>query len=161
MAAPLLAACGNSGFKPLYGSAALGGGGVSEKLARIQIAPIPGRVGQQIRNELIFQASGGGAQPQPVYRLEIAIRERVASTLVQTTGETTSSVYNLDASYALIELNSKQTVFQGRSYGRAGFERVESIFANVRARRNAEDRAAGTVANELKTRLEAYLATNA
>ena len=46
-------------------------------------APIPGRVGQRIRNELIFQSTGGGAAQTPTLRLEIAIRESVTSTLVR------------------------------------------------------------------------------
>ena len=49
-------------------------------------------------------------------------------------------------------------VLEGRSYGRAGFERVTSVFANVRAREDAENRAAKTVGEELRTRLLAYLA---
>jgi LPS-assembly lipoprotein len=47
---------------------------------------------------------------------------------------------------------------EGRSYGRAGFERVNSVFANVRAREDAENRAAKTVGDELRTRVLAYLA---
>ena len=46
----------------------------------------------------------------------------------------------------------------GRSFGRASFERVQSIFANVRAKEDAENRAAKTVGEELKSRLSIYLA---
>ncbi len=56
---PLLAACGNSGFRPLYGSAGIGAQ-VDEKLARVEMTQIPGRVGQRIRNEFIFLSTGGG-----------------------------------------------------------------------------------------------------
>jgi LPS-assembly lipoprotein len=52
-------------------------------------------------------------------------------------------------------------MLEGSSYGRAAFDRVESIFANVRAKQDAEDRAATTVANDLKTRLAAFLSTAA
>ena len=48
-------------------------------------------------------------------------------------------------------------VLTGKSYGRAAFQRFTSIFANVRARQDAEDRAAKTVGDELKARLAAYL----
>ena len=81
LAVPMLAACGNSGFRPLYGSSAVGGGNVSEKLAQVSIGKIPGRVGQKIRNELIFDTTGGGHALPPEYRLDIAIRETVTSTL--------------------------------------------------------------------------------
>lgn len=160
LVAPLVAACGNGGFRPMYGD--LGGGGVlSEKLAQVEIAPIPGRVGQRLRNELIFETRGGGNPLPPEYRLEIAIRETVTSTLVQRSGDSRGQIYSLDASFRLISLADKKVVLAGTSYGRAGFERFDSVFANVRARRDAEDRAANTVSADLKARLAAFLATQA
>ena len=58
--APGLAACGGGGFKPMY--AAHGGQAVSEKMAQVSVTTIPGRVGQQLRNELIFRTTGGGGK---------------------------------------------------------------------------------------------------
>jgi LPS-assembly lipoprotein len=153
----ILSGCGDSGFRPLYGSSAIGGANVEEKLAAVDVAPIPGRVGQRIRNELIYQATGGGLPLPPEYRLDIAVREYVSSTLVQIDGNAAGQVYNLDASYTLVRISDKQVVAEGKSYARAGFERLTSIFANVRARENAENRAAKTVGEELRTRLMAHL----
>ncbi|MGQ0674225.1 MAG: hypothetical protein ACT4N2_15300 [Hyphomicrobium sp.] len=157
---PLLTACGNGGFRPLYGSAGVGAD-VSDKLAQVQIATVPGRVGQVIRNELIFQATGGGQPLPPEYRLEIAISENVTSTLVQTDGDSLGQLYTIDASFRLIRLADNSVALKGISYGRAGFERFDSIFANVRAREDAENRAAKTVGEELKARLSAFLSGSA
>lgn len=155
-----LSACGSEGgFRPLYGTTA-SGIGLDEKMAQVQIAPIPSRVGQRIRNELIFQNTGGGTPPPPLYTLEIAITESVTSTLVQSTGESLSQIYNLNASFRLISVKDKQVVFQGSSSGRAGFERFTSIYSNVRAREDAENRAAKTVAEEIKGRLAARLSSS-
>src|SRR5690349_19802449 len=82
---PLLSACGGTGFRPLNATSAFGGANANEKFAHIDIVTIPGRVGQRIRNELIFQTTGGGEAKQPTMRLEIAIRESIISTLVTTT----------------------------------------------------------------------------
>ncbi|MGD9668701.1 MAG: LPS assembly lipoprotein LptE [Hyphomicrobiaceae bacterium] len=158
IAASLAAGCADSGFRPLYGTASIGGAQVSEKLAQVEIAPIPGRVGQQIRNEVIFQTTGGGSASPPAYRLEIVIRESITSTLVKISGDASGSVYNLDADFRLVRMSDKQVVMQGKSAGRAAFERFTSVFANVRARRDAENRAANTIAQDLKTRVAAYLA---
>lgn len=157
--AVLLSACGDSGFRPLYGSAALGGANVGEKLAQIEFAPIPGRVGQRVRNELVYQATGGGTPPPPVYRLEIAVAESVNSTLVKSDGNSLSSIYGLDATFRLIRISDRSVVLQGKSFGRASFERYTSIFSNVRAQEDAENRAAKSVGDELRTRISAYLAT--
>lgn len=154
-----LTACGSeAGFRPLYGPTP-SGIGVDQAMAQVQIAPIPSRVGQRIRNELIFQHTGGGAPPPPLYTLEIVITESVTSTLVQTSGEALSQIYNLNATFRLVSIKDKRVVLTGNSHARAGFERFTSIYANVRAREDAENRAARTLAEELKGRLAAHLST--
>jgi LPS-assembly lipoprotein len=156
--APFLSACGNSGFRPLYGSTGLGGAAADAKLAKVSVNTIPGRVGQQIRNELIFQSTGGGGEVQnPEMRLEVAIRESVTSTLVTQDGDSDGQVFSVEAKFQLIRISDKSVVLSGMSYGRASFERNKSIFSNVRAREDAEDRAAKTVAEDLKARLAAHL----
>jgi LPS-assembly lipoprotein len=155
-AVPVLTACGEGAFRPLYGVTA-SGEHLSDRLAMVDIAPIPSRVGQRIRNELIFHNTGGGEAPKPAYRLEIAIREGLNSTLVTASGEAFSQVYNVDAGYQLISLKDKAVVLKGTSHARAAFDRFQSIYANVRAREDAEHRVARTIAEELKVRLNAYL----
>jgi LPS-assembly lipoprotein len=76
---------------------------------------------------------------------------------VQTTGEALSQVYNLHADFRLISISDKKVILQGQSHARAGFERFESIYSNVRAREDAENRAARTLAEELKGRIAARL----
>ena len=160
LAAALLAGCADgSGFKPLYGSSGIGAN-VDVKLASVQVAPIPGRAGQRIRNELIFDTTGGGAATEsPAYRLEIAVTENVTSTLVKLNGDSVSQIYAATANFSLIRLSDKAVVLKGSSFGRASFERNPSVFANVRAQDDAQNRAARTIGSELKTRLSAFLAT--
>jgi LPS-assembly lipoprotein len=154
----LVAGCGDSGFRPMYASSAIvGGADVSQKLAQLEIAPIPGRVGQRLRNEIIYQSTGGGRPAEPVYRLEIIIRESITPTLVQIDGNSSGSVYNLNTSFRLVRLADRSVALTGESNGRAAFQRFDSVFANVRARQDAEDRAAKTIGDELKGRLAAYL----
>ncbi len=134
------------------------GGGLNQALRSVTVTTIPGRVGQMVRNELVFQSTGGGEAADPKYRLDIVIRERVTSTLVNAQGDSASQIYELTATFRLRDLTAKQVVLNGQSFGRAGFERFKSIFSNVRAREDAEKRAARTVAHDIKGRLEAFLA---
>lgn len=157
----LVGGCGDGGFRPMYGATGVGGASASEKLAQVDISTIPGRVGQQLRNEFIYQSSGGGARPEPVYRLEVAVRESVTSTLVDQRGDARGQVYNLDAAFKLVRIADSQVVMEGKSYSRAAFDRFSSIYSNVRAREEAETRAAKTIAEELRTRISAYVATAA
>jgi len=161
-AGPALSGCGAEGFRPLYGTSA-SGVGLEQRLARVDFAPIPGRVGQRIRNELIFQHTGGGAaSPEtPAYRLEVVLKESLTSVLVKTDGDALSQIYALEASFRLIEIGSKQVVFQGTSTARGGFERFQSVYSNVRAREDAENRVAKTIAEDVKTRVATYLSRDA
>ena len=155
----LVAGCGNGGFRPLYGLRASAVRRAEEKLAQLEFAPVPGRVGQRLRNELIFESTGGGGEAKnPVYRLEIAITESISPTLVQTDGNSRGSVYNLDANFTLIRLADKTVALTGESNGRVTFQRFQSVFANVRAQEDAENRAAKTIGDELKSRLSIDLA---
>ena len=161
-AMPMLAAgCGDGGFRPLYASPAVVGTDVNERLAQVDIAPIPGRVGQRLRNELIYQSTGGDLPLQPEYRLNIVIRESITATLVRVDGDSLGSTYNLDASFTLVRMSDKTVILEGKSFGRAPFQRFDSVFANVRARQDAENRAARTVGDELKSRLAAFLSSAA
>src|SRR5258705_13434325 len=107
--APVLAACGNSGFRPLYGTTP-SGAGLQERLAQLDVATIPGRVGQRIRNELIFQSSGGGELLPPTHRLEVSITEAVLPTPVKADGDPPSQIYSVQANFKLLEIKNKKTM---------------------------------------------------
>ena len=151
-----------SGFAPMYAAPELGGSGVSDKLKTVNIATIPGRVGQQIRNELLFASTGGSDErAETRYRMEIAIRERKSQSLVNTSGNALGQVFTLYADFRLIDIADGSVALTGRSTGRAAVQKFSTIYSNVRALRDAQDRAARTVATDLRARLEAFLATAA
>ena len=153
-----LAGCG---FQPLYGGTTAGGAKLAEVMAAVDINPIPGRVGQRVRNELIFESTGGGTAATPRYRLDIAVKEHVTDQLVQITGDATGQVYELNATYKLVNVANGQIMLTGTAVSRAPYNRFQEIFSNVRARYDAENRAASTVADSIRTRIAAYLATTA
>jgi LPS-assembly lipoprotein len=155
-AAISLAGCG---IQPLYGTTA-GGSRLAAAMAGVDITPIPGRVGQRVRNELIFENTGGSGQTGTTYKLDIVIKESLTNELVKISGDAKSQVYELDATFKLIS-NDGRVVLEGKATSRAPYERFETIFSNVRARYDAEDRAARTVAESIKVRIAAYLSQSA
>ena len=92
-AAISLAGCG---IQPLYGTTA-GGSRLAAAMAGVDITPIPGRVGQRVRNELIFENTGGSGQTGTTYKLDIVIKESLTNELVKISGDAKSQVYELDA----------------------------------------------------------------
>ncbi len=154
--APTLAACGAGGFKPMY--AAHGGQSAGAKMAQVSVTSIPGRVGQQVRNELIFRTTGGGGQTiDPVYKLDVILRERLSSALVDVEGNAETQIYHIDADFQLTDTKAQKVVFKGQSFGRASFQRFQTIYSNVRAKRDAENRTARTIAQDISGRVGAYL----
>ena len=149
-----LAACGGAGFQPLYGSL---GANADAKLAQVEFATIPGRNGQRIRNELIFKAYGGSTGAPPRYRLEVAIKEATTTTLVLSDGTSAGLIYQIDARFQLIDIESKKVLLQGLSQARANSERFTNVFSNVRAADEAQERASKTIAVDLKARIAGFL----
>jgi LPS-assembly lipoprotein len=147
-----LAGCG---IQPLYGTTA-GGSRLAAAMAGVDVTPIPGRVGQRVRNELIFENTGGSGQAPSTYKLDIVVKESVINELVKISGDAKGQVYELDATFKLIS-NDGRVVLEGKATSRAAYERFETIFSNVRARYDAENRAARTVAESIKVRIAAYL----
>lgn len=158
LAGMALAGCSEAvGFRPVYGS--LGGANVEDKLSRVEITIIPGRNGQRIRNELVFSSTGGGKAGPASYRLDTAIRESSTTTLVSADGESAAQVYQIDATFRLVDLKNSRTLLQGTSMGRAAYERVVSVYSNTRGADDAQERAAKSVATDIKSRLAAFLST--
>ena len=156
--AALASACG---WQPLYGPTA-SGANLNEVMRTVDISTVPGRVGQRIRNELIFQQTGGGeAGNVTKYRLDIAVRESLLNTTVERTGDPKGQVYQLYTQFRLIRLADGQVVLEGHSNARAAFDKVDSVFADIRAKRDAEDRSARTISEAIRTRLAAYFSAHA
>ena len=166
LAVVVLAAAGlglaGCGFQPLYGNNTTTASGVrlSDAMASVDVQPIPGRVGQKVRNELIFANTGGGNATIPKYNLKIALREKEIQQLVQVSGNAKGQVYQLQASYTLVDAASGAVVHKGTAVSRAPYTRFQEVFANVRARRDAENRAASTVSDSIESQVAAYLATS-
>ena len=154
-----LAGCG---FHPMYGTTAAGTN-LSDVMKTVQVATIPSRTGQRLRNELIFGTTGGGEPLAPVYRLDVALRETVRNTLVTQTGAPTGQILQLDAEFRLVRIKDNETVYKGYSTAEAAYDltgwsgTTGSVYGDTRASLDAENRAARTLADTLKTRVAAYL----
>jgi LPS-assembly lipoprotein len=153
-AALALAGCG---FQPLYGGTTAGGSRLSEVMAAVDVTPIPGRVGQRLRNELIFENTGGGNAAPSRYRLDIVVKESVSDQNVRLSGDATGATFQLNATFKLVNRADGKVMLEGAATSRAAYERFQQIYSNVRARYDAENRAARTVAESIKVRLAAFL----
>lgn len=156
-AAPLaLAGC----FQPIYAERP-GQINMRDRLTQIEIAPIQGRFGQEIRNALIFAFYGGAEHPKAApYQLRITTRVTELSAVVDpSSGRPAAINYSVDAVYQLVDTRTKAVVHDGTAISRAVYDTISQRFANYRARRDIEDRAAQLLAEQIQTKLVAYFLT--
>ncbi len=131
----------------------------SPQLAAIDILPIDGRVGQQIRNGLLFAFTGGGEPITPArYRLDIAVQVINAQIPVVDpfTNRPEVQTAGVDAAWVLVAVGSGERLVTGNAISRATYTRNRQRFASVRAERDAEDRAAKVVVEQIRAKLLAH-----
>ncbi len=166
LAVAALAALTAGCFQPMYAEHADGTPGLREKLMGVDLPPIDkpkasreARVGVAIRNELAFKLYGNATGMPPTHRLEIRFTASRSSLMVSTaTGLPTSENYGIDAQYNLVDLATNKSVMTGTTFSHVSYDMPGSYqrFARSRAFRDAEDRAAEEIAENIKTRLAAY-----
>lgn len=169
LAAVAVLALGLAGcFRPVYGggstpavtSKGAVGGDVASELAAVDVKPLEGRVGGKLRNELIFMLRGGGAGAPVAYRLTIKLNQYGQSPVVDPlTNIPESRTVSLTADYELTRAGTLDVIASGHTVATASYFSGLQRFANVRAERDAEDRAAVQLAERVRARLQAYFAT--
>lgn len=147
------------GFTPLYGTNSAGVG-VQSQLSAIEITPAKTRLAQRIRNRLISKMSPPGSKSAALYRLNVFPFVDERDTLVRGDADVQRRIYNLRVTYKLYDIATNKPLANGTVLAVTSYVRVVSEFANVRAKRNAEDRAAASSADDIKIRLAAFFAAH-
>ena len=147
-------------FQPLYGGAS--GTALVADLAAINVVPAPERVGYYLTKELTFALHGGADVPPPKYNLAVSVHERVTTPLIDTvSGRATAAILGVDIEYQLTDRGTGKVVTAGAAFTTETYDRSSQRFANIRAARDAEIRAAQVLADQIKTRLAASLRAGA
>ena len=160
----LLAAC----FQPLYTQRPLKSeGSVHEAMRSIDVDQIgaprgtpQARIAEVLRNDLLFDLDGGEARLAPTHRLKINITMSRSALIVNVaTGQTEDEVTGIDATYTLTELSTGKVVVNGQTFSRVTSDvpGLEQRYALQRGERDAENRAAKVVADQITLRLQSYL----
>jgi LPS-assembly lipoprotein len=157
MAAWALAACT---VQPLYGPAA-GGGSVQAALTKISVDPVDDRVSQQVRNNVIFQMAGGKPITDPIYRMKLTVTSREIGFGITDIDSSLAYSVQVAATYEVTKIDTGEQVARGTARSSASYNRVNQAFANTRAKIDAENRAANSVADEIATRVAVVIAKGA
>jgi LPS-assembly lipoprotein len=147
-----LAACG---FQPLYGKHGPMGGTAGEELAKVRIANIPDRTGQQLRNALIDRMQPQGRPGNPAYRLEISLLEQQVNLGIQQDATATRGQLRYSGTYVLRDAAGKELT---RESFRASpsFNILESEFGTILSSEDARERGLRQIADDITGRLALY-----
>ena len=149
--ATTLAGCG---FRPLY---AVGpGGGVASDIGTVRIAPIPNRVGQILRNELVDRLNPAGEPADPRYSLEahVAVAKMELGFRKDETATRTSLRFR--SPFRLRDSNSRAIVYSSRASAVASYNILDSEYATISAARSARRRGLVLIADSIAMRVAAY-----
>jgi LPS-assembly lipoprotein len=159
----LLAGC----FQPLYGEYSPSGSPVlRDQLSAVNVLQIEApkgsdeaRLAVEIRNALLFDLTGGGAEAPPIHRLKIAISSTRSSVIVDiNTSRPDIENYGLTATFSLTEITTGKVVVTGQTFARVSYDipGQQQRFARMRGLRDAESRAAKVIAENIRSRLTSY-----
>jgi LPS-assembly lipoprotein len=154
-------------FQPLYGDArVVPTAGVNGKLSAIEVTPIDipngtrvARVGVEIRNDLLFDLTGGNGQSPPLYRLDIKLVPHQVQVIVDiNSGRPDIQNYGIDANYVLTEIATGKKLIGEQTFSRVSYNipGQEQRFAGERGLRDAENRAAKVIAENIRNRLASF-----
>jgi len=150
----IVAACG---FQPLYGSnQGVLSGPVVEDLAAVHITAISERVGQIVRNDLLDRLNPFGEPTSPRFSLAVELEEAKEGLAIQIDDTVTRFNLTLTANYFLSDAQTGTVLTTGSVRAKAAYNVLRSDFANVIAERDAQQRAAREIADEMKTRLAVF-----
>jgi LPS-assembly lipoprotein len=162
--AALLAGC----FQPLYGERSLTGGpGVREAMARVDVAQINASAGTplsrsavELRNELLFGLTGGGASLPPTHRLDISLQSSVGSIIVDpSTARPEYEIVGLTAIYKLTEKSTGKVVFDSVARASVSYNipGQQQRLSTLVGQREGLARATKVIADQIKTRVASFM----
>ncbi|MBS9477491.1 hypothetical protein KIP89_10255 [Ancylobacter sp. VKM B-3255] len=155
-------------FRPMYAETTGDGTALPEKLGEVEVVFSPGRLGNEVRNDLIFNLTGGAGNPGGApYQLVLQVTDSTQAAVVDTyTGLPEVELVSVDVNWQLIDTTKpvkagqKPTpVTQGTAFGKASIDSGYQRFARSRAIRDAQNRASTVAAEMIRGQLASYFIT--
>ena len=147
--AAFVAACG---FRPLYSTSS--NANVIGGFEQVRVVAPSDRVGRALQFN-VEDLLGAGKQAAK-YKLELYPRLEESGLAVQADADITRKNLSLVTRFVLTDIASGEKVYESTSFSIASYNRVDSEYANIIARRDAEERSARNVAQDIRLQLGIY-----
>ncbi len=143
------------GFKPLYGN---GKSSISAReLGGVDVSHLRDREGQILHTLLVQRFNPVGRRDKPRFKLKINLRKSINKLGVRRDATATRANLAVTADFFLTEIRTGKQSFKGRSSITVSYNILDDRFATVAAEKNALERALRVIADNIKTRVSAYM----
>ncbi len=149
-----LTACG---FHPVYGINKYTDIGVEQHLAQIQIANIPNREGQHLRNELIDRFYRNGRPNAPLYTLSIEnLHESISELDITKDADATRGQLRTTATIVLRDNRTSETLINRPLIATASYNILSSEFTNRVSEQNTRENTLNDIARQAELQISLY-----
>lgn len=150
------------GFEPVYRQP---GGeqeeeGLQEKLAAIDVLPMPGRMGQELRNTVIDLLNPRAISATPLYKLEIKTEKRSAPADIEKDRRITRYNITFIANYTLTRIDKGTVLDKGTVKLIGGYDALDSRYSTFVAEDFTNNNVISEVAEEIHGRMVTTLRKN-
>jgi LPS-assembly lipoprotein len=155
MAAAAALSLSGCGFRPLYATESTPAG-IAVYFEQIYVSDIGGRTGRVLRNQLMDAFTPSGTPSSAAYRLEIELVDSKEGLAIQENADITRYNYTLTANFKLVDAANGQIMNRGVSRAISGYNVVSEQFSTQIAQRDAEERAARELGEDIRLRLGVF-----
>ena len=152
---PSMTGCG---FSPVYGKKSLGGDAVPSVLKTVEIASIPDREGQFLRNELIDRFYLDGTPTNPAFTLNVDPIEEVRSELdITVAADTTRAQLKQTTNMRLVDNSTGQTVLRRPIRSISSFNVLGDEYATRVSEKNTRENGLKEIARQIEQQVSLYI----
>ena len=146
-------------FQPLYGdNGALAQTETIAKNIGVEVSGSDQRVAQALDNELSYLL--GSDQGQQLYTLNVKYSTLASALFSSTVDRVSSYSMQMGGDWQLVNKATAEVITSGLSNTAVSYTRTDKPFANIRAERDAEDRATKLLSKDISTQFSAWIASN-
>ena len=151
----LMLSLSGCGFSPLY--ATRDSGAVTQELSATDVYAPESRLGRTLKYGLLDQLSSSGNPPANApFRVDLFPDFREGNIAIEADADVTQKSVILVVPFRLVDVETRKTLLNSVSRARSSYNRVDSEFANIAAARDAQDRVAQVVIEDIRTQLGIY-----
>jgi len=148
------------GFQPMYAKPdPQNASPVVAELASVRVMGIEDRQGQILRNALVSRMNPLGEPRRATYDLIVQLSQTQENLAERSDGKASLGRLFITANFRLTESSQERPIYSGTSRSVVSYRLLGPTYGSTAVERDAENRALGDVAEDIRTQVASYFAT--